>query len=83
MTFRSVPDSSFNSILRRSLVIVLKGRFVAEDALKNLRLPPGVSSAAQIGYFQTESDLPSFLQSRAAGGAALRILSGFAGQYNH
>ena len=46
MSFRSIPDSSFNSILRKALVVVLKGRFGAEEALKKLELPPGVSSAA-------------------------------------
>ena len=82
MSFRAVPERSFNSILRRSLVIILKGRFLSADMLSRLRLPPGVRNHESYGYFPTEADLPSFLQSSPAGAAMLRIITGFCSANN-
>ena len=74
-SFRAVPERSFNSILRRSLVIILKGRFLSADMLSRLRLPPGVRNHEPYGYFLTEADLPSFVQSKPAGAALLPVLA--------
>ena len=79
MAFRSVPERSFNSILRRSLVVILKGRFVSEQVFECVTLPPGVATAADIGYNKIDPDLPAFRKSGPAGAA---VVTGWATDYS-
>ena len=59
MSFRSVPDCSFNSILLKCLVIVFEGRFVAEEALKSSSFLQGVQPGAD--QVLPNRNRPSFL----------------------
>ena len=74
--FRSVPERSFNSIWRRSLVIILEGRFVSDQVLECVTLPPGVATAADICYYKIDPDLPAFLKSGPAGAAEMCVVTG-------
>ena len=78
MAFRSVPERSFNSILRRSLVINLKGRFISEEVFASLTLPSGVATAADIGCCEIDTDLPAFLRSGPTGAAVMCMVAGWA-----
>ena len=57
MKFHEVSETTFHSIMRRSLVINRKGRFVSAERLA--QLPPGVQ-----GYFLMQEDMKDFVTSQ-------------------
>ena len=58
MKFHGITEATFPSIMRRSLVILCKGRFVS--AARFARLPPGAQ-----GYFLMQEDMKDFVTSKA------------------
>ena len=69
MKFHGITEATFPSIMRRSLVILCKGRFVS--AARLARLPVGTQ-----GYFLMQEDMKDFVTSRPAAGALFRMLMG-------
>lgn len=74
----SLPRS-FPSILRRSLVIIMKGRFESPEILAQMQFPSG--SPAGDGYFPADPELKTFLSSKPSAAAMLHILMGWATQH--
>ena len=69
MKFHGVTEATFASIMRRSLVILCKGRFIS--AARFARLLPSAQ-----GYFLMQEDMKDFVTSRPAVGALFTILMG-------
>ena len=69
MKFHGVTEATFASIMRRSLVILCKGRFIS--AARFARLPPSAQ-----GYFLMQEDMKDFVTSKPAAGALFTILVG-------
>ena len=69
MKFHGVSEATFRSIMRRSLVINCKVRFVSAERLA--QLPPGVQ-----GYFLHKEDMKDFVTSSPAAGALFTIIMG-------
>ena len=69
MKFNGITEATFPSIMRRSLVILCKGRFVS--AARLARIPPGTP-----GYFLMQEDMKDFVTSKPAAGALFKILMG-------
>ena len=72
--FTSTGEGAFNSILRRSLVVELRGNFLTQGEIDAL-FPDG--GAEEAGYFVKDPTLKEFLTSPGAVGAFLRMLEGF------
>ena len=75
MKFHGITEATFPSIMRRSLVILCKGRFVS--AARLARLPVGTQ-----GYFLMQEDMKDFVTSRPAAGALFRMLMGDLSQFS-
>ena len=74
MRFSATGESSFNSIMRKSLVVVHKACFVPEADLM-LKFPNG--DAAAHGYVPKDPTLRDFLASPRAGRALLLMVLSF------
>ena len=75
MKFNGVAEATFASIMRRSLVLLCKGRFIS--AARFARLPPGAQ-----GYFLMQEDMKDFVTSKPAAGALFTILMGELSQFS-
>ena len=75
MKSHGITEATFPSIVRRSLVILCKGRFVS--AARLARLPPGAQ-----GYFLMQEDMKDFVTSKPAAGALFTILMGHLSQFS-
>ncbi len=74
--FVGVTDMSFNSIMRRSWVCCLKGKFVSKSVLD------GIPDASERGIFLRDPSLKDFLKSGPAARATLAIIHGFLAENN-
>ena len=72
--FHATGEAAFNSIMRRSLVVELKGTFVTPGELDEM-YPDGGAEAA--GCFVKDPTLKDFVTSQGAVAAFLRVLEGF------
>ena len=72
--FNGTGEAAFNSIMRRSLVVELRGNFVAQDELATM-FPDG--DGEQTGFFVKDPSLRDFVTSDGAVGAFLRVLEGY------
>ena len=75
MKFNGVTEATFPSLMRRSLVILCKGRFVS--AARFAPLPPSAQ-----GYFLMQEDMKDFVTSKPAAGALFTILMGELSQFS-
>ena len=75
MKFHGITEATFPSTMRRSLVILCKGRFVS--AARLAQLPPGAQ-----GYFLMQEDMKDFVTSKPAAGALFTILMGDLSQFS-
>ena len=75
MKFHSITEAIFPSIVRRSLVILCKGRFVS--AARLARRPPGAQ-----GYFLMQEDMKDFVTSKPATSALFSILMSDLSQFS-
>ena len=75
MKFHGITKATFLSIMRRSLVILCKERFVC--AARLARLPPGSQ-----GLFLMQEDMKDFVTSKPAAGALFTILMGDLSQFS-
>ena len=75
MNFAGVHEASFDSIMRRSCVAEFKGQFVSAAKLRSLG---GAERCKARGVFLRDPSLKTFLKSRAAAHAMLRLVHGFA-----
>ena len=79
LRFQGAKEESFQSIMRRSLVIIMKARFFPKEVLDKMGFTEG--DANDNGYFVSDPDLKDFLASPAAAAAMLRIITGFASRH--
>lgn len=77
LRFQGTSESSFESVFRRSLVILHKARFVSPATMQAM-FPQGDGAAH--GYFVKDPSLRDFLASPRAGRALIAMLLGFAAQ---
>ena len=75
ISFGGVTEANFDSIMRRSCVASLKGKFVSPGKMAQL----GSSArCAKDGIFLRDPSLKAFLKSEEAADAMLRAVHGFA-----
>ena len=74
LRFDGVSVQDFNSILRRSLVVKLKGKLVGKKAIDKLG---GEEAAALRHTFLSDNSLKRFLTSKAACAASLKLARGW------
>ena len=79
LTFHGVSETTFPSILRRSLVVEMKAKFDTEENIKR-QFPDGTHE--RHGVFIKDPTLKSMLKSGAAACALLRILWGLMQRYD-
>ena len=77
LRFQGTSEASFESVFRRSLVILHKARFVSPQTMQAM-FPKGDGAAH--GYFLKDPSLRDFLASPRAGRALIAMLLGFAAQ---
>ena len=73
--FQGVIEETFNSMLRRSLVVCFKGRFYTEEHV--LQRYGSVQAAAKSGAFIRDPSLKEFLKEDRTVGASVKHLEGF------
>ena len=73
MKFVGCDESNWWSIMRRSLVIQFRGRFVNSAKIQHMG---GPAKAASYGVFLIDNDLKSFLQSEAAAACLFKMVRG-------
>ena len=73
--FQGVVEHTFNSILRRSLVVHFKGRFFTKEYIVDQY--GDAAKAAEHGVFERDPSLKDFLKDEATVGASLHFLSGW------
>ena len=78
LSFKGVSEDTFDSILRRSLVVELRGKFVPAEVL-NKHYPTG--DGGDHGVFVKDTTLKPWARTSAAAGALWRTVEGWLRQH--